>query len=204
MSEEFLRNRMYAYAANSNLVLEAERDRRRVDEPKGEVESLRGIVGSIRMGERAKSSRPDAGEQETSKRRRLDDDANFAKPARKAPAITKGVNVLNVADEIDGNAYHPKSVETKAVFEEFTGEVHRILGDQPQDVLRGATYELLEIFKDQSIADYRKIEEASKLMQMSRDTFTKLLQLSNRLSDYSANDQTAKTEAEEITEDMAV
>lgn len=206
MSEDFLRSRLYEYAANSNLVLEAERDRRRGDEGKGEVESLRDVVGSIKMGERVKSSRPDSQTVESNAKRRRTDDDNFAKPAKRVPVIPRGANVLSVADEIDGESYHPKSVETKSAFEEFTVEVQKLLGDQPQDVLRGATFELLEIFKDNSIADYRKIEEASKLTRVNRDTFSTLLMIANRITDFSVGGQAAKTTEgdEEITEDMAV
>ena len=43
MAEEFQRSKLYEYGANSNLVLEAERDsRRRDEEGTGEVESLHG------------------------------------------------------------------------------------------------------------------------------------------------------------------
>ena len=46
MAEEFARNRQYEYRANSNLVLEADRDaRRRGDEPTGEVEDAVGADG---------------------------------------------------------------------------------------------------------------------------------------------------------------
>ena len=45
MAEEFARNRQYEYRSNSNLVLTAERDKRRpMDEATGEVESLHGKI----------------------------------------------------------------------------------------------------------------------------------------------------------------
>ena len=54
MAEEFARNRQYEYRANSNLVLEADRDaRRRGAEPTGEVETLWGRMGTMKMGDRA-------------------------------------------------------------------------------------------------------------------------------------------------------
>lgn len=54
MAEDYARERQYEYKANSNLVLTAERDRRRdTNEPTGEVESLTGKIRSTRMGDRA-------------------------------------------------------------------------------------------------------------------------------------------------------
>ena len=58
MAEEFARNRQYEYRANSNLVLEADREtRRRTDEPTGEVESLWGRMGAQRMGDKVRGGR---------------------------------------------------------------------------------------------------------------------------------------------------
>ena len=56
MAEEFQRAHQYEYKANSNLVLEAEKDSRRIrsEEGAGEVETLHGRLHTIRMGDRLK------------------------------------------------------------------------------------------------------------------------------------------------------
>ena len=64
MAEEFARNRQYEYRANSNLVLEADREtRRRTDEPTGEVESLWGRMGAQRMGDKVRGGRAPDGDE---------------------------------------------------------------------------------------------------------------------------------------------
>ena len=65
MAEEFARNRQYEYRANSNLVLEADREnRRRTDEPTGEVESLFGKMGGQKMGDKlGRNKAPDLEEK---------------------------------------------------------------------------------------------------------------------------------------------
>ena len=52
MAEDFSRHRQYQYQQTSNLVLEADRDRRRrTDKATGEVESLRGkLTGTLAKG----------------------------------------------------------------------------------------------------------------------------------------------------------
>ena len=66
MAEDTIRSRLYEYQANSNLVLQAERDRNRSREPTGEVESLRGRE-LPKMGDRAQISKPKALEEKMEK-----------------------------------------------------------------------------------------------------------------------------------------
>eukprot|EP00618_Florenciella_parvula_P005286 CAMPEP_0119520918 /NCGR_PEP_ID=MMETSP1344-20130328/36790_1 /TAXON_ID=236787 /ORGANISM="Florenciella parvula, Strain CCMP2471" /LENGTH=98 /DNA_ID=CAMNT_0007558847 /DNA_START=178 /DNA_END=471 /DNA_ORIENTATION=+ len=89
MAEEFARNRQYEYRANSNLVLTADRDKRRpADEATGEVESLHGKIQNQRMGDK---SRPGTGGAELeeklkkakAKRERVDKAAEDEKNKRK-------------------------------------------------------------------------------------------------------------------------
>ena len=53
MAEEFQRNKQYSYDATSSLVIDSSRDRvRRRNEGTGEVESLKGHLDGVRMGDR--------------------------------------------------------------------------------------------------------------------------------------------------------
>ncbi len=56
MAEAFHRARQYDYAANSNLVLQSERERRGA-EPSGEAENRWGAVATV-MGDRATRRKP--------------------------------------------------------------------------------------------------------------------------------------------------
>ena len=53
MAEKSERDRQWSYAANSNLVLRAERDGNVSREASGEVMTLNGRVNSMKMGERS-------------------------------------------------------------------------------------------------------------------------------------------------------
>ena len=69
MAEEFSAKRQYEYRANSNLVLTAERDKRRdASEPTGEVESLQGRI-SYRMGDKTGAAAGPAPELEEKKKK---------------------------------------------------------------------------------------------------------------------------------------
>lgn len=133
MAEDFVRARSFDYRANSNLVLEADREtRRRNDEPTGEVESLWGNMGSQRMGDRVGRSTPLELEEKKKRAQK-----------RKAPAAPL--------------EYVPGTKTSRVAYETILATTTRALGDVPQDVLRGAAEEVVYLLKTDGRAEIERI-----------------------------------------------
>jgi pre-mRNA-splicing helicase BRR2 len=151
MAEEHARNRQYEYRANSNLVLTAERDKRRdASEPTGEVESLHGRI-SYRMGDKANqgTKAPELEEKikkAAAKRERQlkEDRAGEVEKAKKQKVFKagRGASILTETDDLDSINYRPKTKESAQAYEAIMSLVQQSIGDQPQDVLRGAAEEV--------------------------------------------------------------
>lgn len=88
MAEAYAQKRQYEYRANSNLVLTAERDKRRdASEPTGEVESLHGRI-AYRMGDKAAAGgkAPDLEEKMKKAKERREKEAKEAVAGEKEKA----------------------------------------------------------------------------------------------------------------------
>lgn len=59
----------------------------------------------------------------------------------------KGATVLTETQELDSSSYRPKTRQSRVAYEEILFTMAAALGDQPQDVLRGAADEVLAILK---------------------------------------------------------
>lgn len=57
-----------------------------------------------------------------------------------------GGNVLTETDQFEASSYRPKTKETQAAYELLLSFVRSYLGDQPQEVLRGAADEVWKRF----------------------------------------------------------
>lgn len=150
MAEEAARSRQYEYRANSNLVLTAERDKKRdASEPTGEVESLQGRI-VYRMGDKSGQGRAPELEEKMkkakAKRERVATEAKAGEKeqAKKAKVFKagKGSSVMTETEDGDSINYRPKTRESKAAYEQILSVVQLCVGDQPQDVLRGAADEV--------------------------------------------------------------
>jgi len=216
MAEEFQRTKLYQYSANSNLVLEADRDgRRRGEEGKGEVETLHGKLDTVRMGDRInRQSRPDLDERiEKAKQKRVraeNDDETAAVKTKKAKdsrvfVASKGSTVLSETEDLDSMNYRPKTRESKAAYEEILTMVQTSLGDQPHDILRGAADEILAQLKDTAIRDPERQKEIGKIMpRLSSDKFNKLVNLGKRITDFNAQVDAEDDEQAKMDEEMGV
>jgi pre-mRNA-splicing helicase BRR2 len=164
MSESLQKNRLYEYKANSNLVLEAERDKRRRDEGTTEVESLHGRLEGIKMGDR-----------------------NFRSSLipEKAP---KRAKALSLEPELNGKStdvYKPKIKESRVAYDEILGMITLSLGDQPRDILVGAADEVIALLQS-NLKESMKLEECKAILgKLGSDEFSKLLLLARKLSDFS-------------------
>lgn len=230
MADEFTRNKLYEYGANSNLVLEADRDSRarREDEGKGEVETLNGRLDHIRMGDRlavtaAKKREKDQKDGENDLESNLPKKKKLGTVQSGAPDSSKNVffssikgatSILSQTEDLELLSYRPKTRETKAAYEELLRITQIIIGDQPQDILKGAADEILSILKDDSLKDFTKQKELTKISaNMNNDLFYKVVTIGKRITDYrikGANDEkqdqddTGKPNTAYVDEEMAV
>lgn len=194
MAAEFLRSKLYEYGANSNLVLESERDGRRREVGKGEVESLRGKIG-FKMGDRLQDII------------RSDEDQQPSKKPRRDATLPLSVGKIRLSADA-GRSYIPKTVETRAAFEELLVEVRSMIGDQPHDALIGSAVEIVAILKNALLSEAQKLAEVRQLTGLQGiSSIAKLLSVSRRVTDMVSVDQppAATAGADRPTEeDMAV
>lgn len=212
MAEDHARSRQYAYIANSNLVLEADRDsRRRRDEPTGEVESLAGKI-SYRMGDRAqKASAPSESKDGKHKRGSNADADTDERLKKKIKQLARGgdassvdadshhkgmlfatgglaaskTNILSESAAMEGSTYRPKTAQTQDAYEQILSIVARYLGDQPGEILAGTAEEVLSIVKNDAYRDDEKHTEVKKLLKkMAPDVFNQLVVFSKRITDF--------------------
>ena len=187
MAEEFARNRQYEYRANSNLVLEADREtRRRTDEPTGEVESLWGRMGAQRMGDKVRGGRAPDGDERArrarasrEKRRRGDaEDLATQKRRRRGDGGEDGA---------DGG-YRPRTKEARAAYEAILADVRAALGDAPRDVLAGAAEEALHVLKRDGVRDADRHAELERLLgaRVPDERFAALVARGKRVTDFDA------------------
>ncbi|EDQ89655.1 uncharacterized protein MONBRDRAFT_36978 [Monosiga brevicollis MX1] len=199
MAEKRLQQSQYEYHANANLVLQADRsliDRRARDEATGEVQTLRGKLTSMRMGDRAARAAPT--DLEERKKRRADKAARAAKSAKISASV--------LTDALDMNLkYRPKTTETQHVYELILSFITDYLGSQPQDILMGAADEIIILLKDESMKTKEKRGEVSSLLgqRLSEEGFTRLVSLCNRIDDFQDEEEEAAA-GEEFDDDAGV
>ncbi|CAM9911870.1 unnamed protein product, partial [Phaeothamnion confervicola] len=196
MAEEAVRNRQFEYKANSNLVLEVDRESRRrgAAEPTGEVESLWGKTRTMQMGDRvAKVRRPELEEKlkkskEKRERRDAGEDAARQRSKRQKVFVAgKGASVLTETEDLDSINYRPKTRDSREAYESILGMVQTSLGDQPQDVLRGAAEEIIALLKDDLMRDMDRHAETQKLIgKVSPELFNKFVSFGKRITDFRA------------------
>ena len=121
MAEDFSRNRQYEYKANSNLVLEADRDglRRAKDEASGEVETMHGKTEKLRMGDRLvyEKIQPSVKAEHKPKPKRGYEEEAITGINKKKKRENK--NILAGTDDLDSINYRPKTRETRIAYEEL-------------------------------------------------------------------------------------
>lgn len=180
MSESLQKNRLYEYKANSNLVLEAERDKRRRDEGSTEVESLHGKLDGIKMGDRNFHSL--LVPEKSMKRAKISssdkdvDGSAFPKPSS-----------INQVSKDKSDVYRPKTIESRGAYDEILVMITSSLGDQPRDILVGAADEVIAILQS-NMKENLKFEECQSILgKLNFDKFSKLVLLSKKISDFSSD-----------------
>ncbi|TKY89875.1 hypothetical protein EX895_001172 [Sporisorium graminicola] len=179
----------YQYSALSSLVINADRSHRRPDEPSGEAESLAGRINVRDMGSAVQSE----GVKHLDKKRKKaqsDDQLTQPNPKRQAASTSFSnqnsyTDILQATSELEGLRYHPKTAETRDIYELILSIVHSALGDQAQDVVRSAADTTLEILKDNDLKDLEKKNEIQEILgTLSTETFGQLTNLSKKITDY--------------------
>ena len=169
MTEPLQRSKQYEYRANSNLVLQSTTSNRR-DEASGEVESLFGKLSNTRMGDRSSNL----------KRENDYDTSSLPDKKRRFLKNTEGDD-----DRKQDDVYIPRLKESKIFYEEFLGIIVSHLGDQPQDVIRGACDEVIAILRSDSKDNLKQGDVQKVIGTFSLQIYSRMLHLSQQLHDFS-------------------
>ena len=94
------------------------------------------------------------------------------------------------ADVTESFFYRPSTRATHQVYEQLLVVLQQQLGDQPDEVLRGAADEVLQVLKEDGVREgERKRNIEGVLGPITQDRFTKLFQLSKNITDFMGADQ---------------
>ena len=113
----------------------------------------------------------------------MDQDDLDALNARRKKGRAQAVSSVLTADA-DGS-YRPKTRETRAAYEALLGMIQGQFGDQPQDVLRGAAEEVLEVLKDDNKTDPERKKNVEALMgATSSEKFAQFVAVGKLITDF--------------------
>ncbi|KAL4073668.1 putative RNA helicase [Scleroderma citrinum] len=186
----------YNYSAISSLVLTADRSAlpRRDREPDGAPTSLAGKIDPREMGSHVQRSAP----KDVEKKKRKAGDAAVGRDTLDKTAARKRTDaglgfsdILELTQDVEGLRYRPRTAETREVYELMLSAVHQTLGDQANDIIRSATDIVLETLKNEDMKDFDKKKEIEEILgSISNDTFTQLVALAKKITDYGAEEET--------------
>lgn len=183
----------YNYAAISSLVLTADRSAlpRRDKEPDGAPTSLAGRIDPREMGSRVQRETPKDLEKKKKKAADKQDGAEKQASRRRAAEAGFGyTDIIEATQDVEGLTYRPRTAETREVYDLIISTVHQLLGDQAQDVVRSAADTVLESLKNENLKDFDKKKEVEEILgSMSNESFSQLINLSKKITDYGAEDE---------------
>ncbi|KAH8980309.1 putative RNA helicase [Lactarius akahatsu] len=183
----------YNYGAISSLVLTADRSAlpRRDKEPDGAPTSLAGRIDAREMGSRVQRAAPKDLEKKKKKAADKQDSSERAAKRRQEAAGFGYTDILEATQDVEGLTYRPRTAETREVYELILSTVHLALGDQAQDVVRSAADIVLESLKSENMKDFDKKKEVEGILgSVTGETFSQLINLSKKITDYGAEDET--------------
>jgi len=91
--------------------------------------------------------------------------------------------------DLERLTYRPRTAETREVYELILSSVHTALGGQAQDIVRSAADMVLEALKNEGMKDFDKKEVEEVLGLISSESFSQLITLGKKISDYGAEDE---------------
>ena len=183
----------YNYGAISSLVLTADRSAlpRRDKEPDGAPTSLSGRIDPREMGSRVQRAVPKDLDKKKKKSADKQDSSERAAKRRQEAAGFGYADILEATQDVEGLTYRPRTAETREVYELILSTVHLALGDQAQDVVRSAADTVLETLKSENMKDFDKKKEVEEVLgSVTGETFSQLINLSKKITDYGAEDET--------------
>ncbi|KAF8270130.1 putative RNA helicase [Lactarius quietus] len=183
----------YNYGAISSLVLTADRSAlpRRDKEPDGAPTSLSGRIDPREMGSRVQRAVPKDLDKKKKKAADKQDSSERAAKRRQEAAGFGYADILEATQDVEGLTYRPRTAETREVYELILSTVHLALGDQAQDVVRSAADTVLETLKSENMKDFDKKKEVEEVLgTVTGETFSQLINLSKKITDYGAEDET--------------
>lgn len=184
----------YNYGAISSLVLTTDRSAlpRRDKEPDGAPTSLAGRIDPKEMGSRVVRQAPKDLDKKKKKAVEAGDAAERATTKRKTESAGFGyADIIEATQDVEGLIYRPRTAETRQVYELILSSVHTALGDQAQDIVRSAADTVLETLKNESMKDFDKKKEIEEVVgPITNEQFSQLVNLSKKITDYNAEDET--------------
>jgi len=175
------------------------------NEPSGEAESLIGRIRPSQFGDKAVHAKPPESMRQKKPEKKAQTQALNEKKRARVEA-DKGLNIMNV-DITEDLIYRPKTKENRLVYDQLITSINRILEDEPQDVLRGITDEVLACLKLEEKKDTDKKEDIEVMLRkkLSPEVFNMLLEISKQINDYTPEEQNvigARDEEIEIAVDL--
>ncbi|CAB57421.1 U5 snRNP complex ATPase subunit Brr2 [Schizosaccharomyces pombe] len=188
----------YSYSAMSNLVTQADRRfvSRRDAEPTGEPESLVNRVSIADMGSRARIEKPSTLPleltQEVQEVRLPRKDAESLEIGIRQPEREKRSSaILKYFDSFEILKYNPLTDETREVYDYILSFIQQYLGDQSPEILRSAADLIIELLKDSSLDEQGRKKQIEEVLstELPQDRFSQLVNLGNRLTDYTVEQE---------------
>jgi pre-mRNA-splicing helicase BRR2 len=162
---------------------------RRDREPDGLPESLVGRIDPRDMGSRILREAP----KDLEKKKKAARSNNLGRAQRRRgpePVALGHSNVIDATQDVEGLMYRPRTAETREMYELMLATVHRAVGDQAQDIVRSAADAVLETLKLDSLKDFDKKKEVEDILgPLSSESFSQLLSLSKKITDYAGEDE---------------
>src|SRR5712691_4262292 len=183
----------YNYGAISSLVLTADRSAlpRRDKEPDGAPTSLAGRIDPREMGSRVQRAVPKDLDKKKKKAADKQDPSERTAKRKQEAAGFGYTDILEATQDVEGLTYRPRTAETREVYELILSTVHLALGDQAQDVVRSAADTVLETLKNENMKDFDKKKDVEEVLgPVTGETFSQLINLSKKITDYGAEDET--------------
>ncbi|PPQ88313.1 hypothetical protein CVT25_012373 [Psilocybe cyanescens] len=181
----------YNYGNISSLVLQTDRSAlpRRDKEPDGAPVSLAGRIDPKDMGSRVIRQAP---KDLDKKKKKAVEGPDPSEKKRKVESAGFGyADIIEATQDVEGLTYRPRTAETRQVYEHILSSVHTALGDQAQDIVRSAADTVLETLKNDSMKDFDKKKEIEEVVgPINNEVFSQLVNLSKKITDYNADDET--------------
>lgn len=175
------------YTANSTLVLRSNRSGNKDDIPTGEAESLYGKITKKDFGVNIKSTVEEHKKQLDARKRLRSERDSKDDPINNIKKLKDGNNYSDVFDkDFDINSYNIVSKESKEYYGLILNSLQNYLGDIPNDILKNAANEVIEIVHDDERTDIERKEDIENIImgKIPEDQFTNLKNLAKRITDF--------------------